>query len=667
MMMASFRYILFASILLMGLRAQAQLFRKGGDADALYEQAVQETKNRNYQKAIELSKQALAKRPDFTDQQLLLGRLYMLTGDNKQARQQVSAVILKAPRYRDAYLYAINIEMSEKRYEEAVCFVDEALYEFPNDKELMLKKLSIMDASGNYYRGDAFAPQLLDRYPQDTTVQKAYIGHHLLAAEQAQRTGNTVMAKEHFEKVLAVEPANEEAKVAIMNMYMRNQNYVTALEQINAELAKNPSSYELLMKKLGLQEQLHQYPDALGTLKEILKHYPNDTKARRLETELRMDAATYYTDTDPYLLYQGVLEKQPGNREALDKLIGLSMSRGAYREALSWINRGLKTNPNDQRLLGLKIDVLEADRKFTEAASLAGRLRQLNPGSADLRNRYTYLKVQSGRDYLAQQQYDLAVAELENARQASPNDTTVLDMLANTYISRRDYNRALTALDNALSYYPANTRFLVKKSSVLAEMGRYDESAEIVETLLSANPGDERYSATFVELRLTAGRLLLQSEEYDLAKQQFAQVLAQSPDNIDALNYMINLESATKQPDSALAYANQGLSYYPDNKDLLLKKAAALTELKRYAEANDINAQLLQRYPFTLRYKTAYSDGLLQQGQDYQRNNQPDSALAAFRKVLQLNKRDSPLCYTASTFTAAADRTTAHWRWRNRG
>ncbi|WP_295128714.1 tetratricopeptide repeat protein [uncultured Chitinophaga sp.] len=653
MMRIPLTYFIFGFVMLIGLSAQAQIFKKGGDADALYEQAVQETKLQHYAKAIELSKQALAKQPDFVDQQLLLGRLYMLTGNNIEARKQINAVIRKSPQYRDAYFYAINIEMSEKKYEEALCFADEALYEFPNDKVLMLKKLSIMDASGKFYQGDMYAPELLKKHPEDTTIQKAYTGHFLLAGGQYQRAGNTIMAREHFEKVLAVEPGNEEAKTAITNMYVRNRNYTSALEQVNQELAANPNSYDLLMKKLGLQQQMNNYPEALITLKEILKHYPNDAKARKLETDLRMDAANYYTDTDPYLLYQGVLEKNPGNREALDKVIGLSMSRGAYREALAWINRGLKTNPNDQRLLGLKADVLESDRKFTEAAAIAGRLRQMNPSSTDIRNRYTYLKVASGREYLAQQQYDLAIAELENARQASPSDTTVLDMLANTYITRRDYTKALTALDNALSFYPSNTRFLVKKSSVLAEMGKYDEAAEIVESLLNNDPSDEKYASTFVELRLTAGRILMQAEEYDLAKQQFTAVIAQAPDNIDALNYLINLESATNQPDSALAYANQGLQYYPDNKDLLLKKAAALTELKQYTAANEINAQLLQRYPFTLRYKTSYTDGLLQQGVNYQRNNQPDSALQAFRKVLALNKRDSlALLYSINLYSS---------------
>lgn len=633
--------MLLAALFLCSTRLQAQILKRGNDADALYDEAVKETKLQHYAKAIELSKQALAKRPDFTDQQLLLGRLYMLTGNNTAAREQINVVIAKAPDYRDAYFYAINIEMSEKRYEEADCYADEALYEFPNDKELMLKKLGILDASQQFYKGDKYAPQLLDRFPQDTTVRRAYTWHYMLAGQAYLEQGNTILAKEHFERVLAAEPNNGEAKSAITSIYIRNKNYYSALEQVNAELAGNPASYELLMRKLGILEQMRNYPEALITLKEVLKHYPNDSKARTLETDMRMNAAAFYTNTDPYALYVSILEKDPGNREALGKVIGLSMQRGAYREALAWINNGLKRNPNDQKLLGLKIDVLEADRKFTEAAALAGRLRQLNPSSTDLRNRYTTLKVASGRDYLAQQQYDAAIAELENARQASPSDTTVLDMLANTYIARKDYNRALQALDNALSYYPGNTRFLVKKSGVLAEMGRYDEAAEIAETLLSNYPSDEKYAAALIELRLTSGRLLMQREEYELAKQQFRYVLAQWPGNLDALNYMINLESATNQHDSALLYASQGLQYYPADKELLLKKSAALTELKRYTEANEISYALLQRYPFTLRYRTAYTDGLLQEGVNYNRNNQPDSALQAFRKVLALNKKDS--------------------------
>jgi YaiO family outer membrane protein len=640
-MMSLFKYILSVTLLCFSLQAEAQIFNKGKDADELYEEAVKETRLNHYQKAIQLSKEALQKRPDFTDQELLLGRLYMLTGNTELARRYVKQVLVKAPAYHDAYLYAINIELADNKHQEAECYVDQGLFYFPQNKELMLKKLSILDASERFFQGGNYATSLLEKHTTDTTVQRAYTGHFLLAGRYYQLRNNQLLAQQNYEKALLLDPGNREAKTAITGMYIRSGSYTRAIEQVNAELADNPGSYELMMRKLGLLQDMHDYLGAIDQLQQILKRWPSDAKARSMETPLRMEAAAWYTNTDPYLLYQGVLEKNPGNREALDKVIGLSMSRGAYHEATAWINRGLKNNPNDQKLLALKLDVLESDKKFTEAALLAEKLYANNRSSADLKSRYTGLKVASGRDYLAQQQYDLALAEFDKALQTDPRDTTALDMMANTYISQKDNVRALQILDQALVSYPSNSRFLLKKSSILAGMGQYDEAAAIAEQLLRQAPTDPRYAANLTDLRLTAGRTLLQAEEYDMAAREFRTVLVQSPNNIEALNYLVNLHNATGQPDSSLFYANLALTYYPDNKELLLKKAGILTDVKRYNEANAISYQLMQRYPFTVKYRTAYTDGLIAAATAYQRNNAPDSALAIYRQVLALNRKDS--------------------------
>lgn len=640
--MSLFKYlILSGAVLCCSLQVQAQIFNKGKDPDALYEQAVKETRLNHYNKAIQLSKEALQQRPDFTEQELLLGRLYMLTGKTELARKYIKQVLAKEPRYYDAYLYAINIELGAGKYEEAACYADEGLFHFPLDKGLMLKKLSIFDASERFLQGGTYADKLLNKHAADTTVQKAYTGHFLLAGRYYQLRNNLLLAQQHYEKALMLDPHNEEAKAAITNMYIKSGNYSRAIEQVNAELANAPGSYSLTMRKLGLLQEMHDYPAAIDLLQQVLKRYPADAKARSMETQMRMEAASWYTNTDPYLLYQSVLEKNPDNREALDKVIGLSMSRGAYREALAWINRGLKTTPNDQRLLSLKLDVLENDRKFTEAALLAERLYLANRSGTEIKNRYVALKIASGRDYLAQQQYDAALSEFDKALQAAPEDTTALDMMANTYIAQKDNIQALQVLDKALAVYPGNNRFLLKKSGVLAGIGQYDEAATIAEQLLRHSPANLSYKANLTELRLTAGRTLLQAEEYDMAAREFRQVLAQSPDNPDALHYLINLHNATGQADSSLFYADQALAYYPDNKDLLLKKAGILTDLKRYNEANAITFELMQRYPYTVKYRTAYTDGLLAAGNTYIRNNVPDSALALFQQVLALNRKDS--------------------------
>jgi len=125
------------------------------------------------------------------------------------------------------------------------------------------------------------------------------------------------------------------------------------------------------------------------------------------------------------------------------------------------------------------------------------------------------------------------------------------------------------------------------------------------------------------------------------------EVLEKQPDNIDALNYIINIESAFKQYDSALYYVDQGLHYYPDSKDFLFKKASVYADAKQYPAAYAITGDLYNNFPYNIRYRSAYIDQLLGSGQLYLSNNIPDSALMEFYKALAVSPNDTlPLYYT---------------------
>ncbi|MBV7531452.1 tetratricopeptide repeat protein [Chitinophaga sp. sic0106] len=638
-----YRFIIPILLVCFAIEAQGQIInlrKRKNKSEEYYNQAVAETKQQHYAKAIELSKKALADEPDFIDQELLLARLYMLTKQYDLSRKYIKQVLDKNPKYKDAYYYGINVETTTGRYAEAECFVDEALLNFPGSKEFKIKKINILDAQGKLRRADGYAEELMDNFPEDTVVRRAYIDHYLEAGYYHQKNGNYTLARTNFDRVLAVDPNNKDAREATLGAELNGGNRSAAMAIIDQELAKQPNNYELLMKKLGLLQETHQYAEAISVLQQIYRKYPNDAKARSIENTLRMEAAAYYTNTDPYMLYLSVLEKNPGNREALDKVIGYAMTRGAYIEALTWINRGLRATPNDSRLLGLKLDVLEADHKYGAAAAIAEILYQRAP-TADLTERLTDLQLRSGREYLKEEQYDLALAAFQSGLKISPKDTNLLSLVANTYLLMKDNKGALKAVDNALAYYPDNEKYLIRKAAILEASGQYEEAAQLLGRLSARHPGDEGFKSTLVDLRLSMGRNLMRAEEFEAAKQQFAALLEAQPDNRDALDYMINMQSATGKADSAVYYADNALAYYPNDKDILLKKAGALQQLGRNNEAAAITAGLMARYPYTVKYRDAYTTSLLAAASDYQKAQQADSALQMFEQVLALNPKDS--------------------------
>ena len=639
------KYLLPLLFLLTPMVSGAQYFLNSGlkknDIDEVYRQAVLENDRKNYPKAIELARKCTDRYPDNVDYNLLLGRLYLATKQYRMARQPIVKVLDKSPRYRDAYFYAINIELGEGNTPQALGYTNRALMKFPNDLEFTIKKLAILDGDRKYPAADAVAEDMLQRYPERPEAQKAFVGHHQAAGKYFADKGLLSQSKYHYEESLKVNPDNKEIITSLSSLTAKTGDIQSALQQVNMGLASNPYSYELLMKKLGMLQDMHQYQDAVAVHKILKAHYPNDYKVKQIDIDLKLDASHYYENTDPYVLYQSVLDANPGNREALNKLIGISMDRGVYRNALAWINKGLKGSPGDVTLLAKKADVLEILNNKLEASEIVSELWRKNPSSDALRIRAADLKVQAGKYYLNEKQFDKAQQEFEGALNTDPSNADAVNYMANLYIEQKDYENALMAIDLALQYREDDEQLLLKKVSVLADAGRYNEAFPFISKLISQHPDNPKYGAILTQQQLQAGKLLMNAEETEKALKQFKDVLAVNPANKDALNYVINLESGIGRPDTALAFVNLALRSFPEDKDFLLKKSSVLNELKQHHEASVIAYNLMTKYPYNKSYRAAYLDNLLASGGEFMKDEKMDEALVEYKNVLGINPYDS--------------------------
>jgi tetratricopeptide (TPR) repeat protein len=551
--------------------AQLNLFARGPDADQLYRDAITQVKLGHYDKALAPARKALELEPQNTDYMLLVGQVYLLKQDFQPAARYMQEVIQKDPRYKDPYLLMANIQIGLKQYDKAARFLDQGLHYLPGDRDLAVKKLGVLDIADRFYLGNKLADSLVRNLPHDSAVNKAFMGHYMTAGYFYAKSGRTDPALESFRRVLAVLPANAEARDAIRNLYMKSGNYHNALDEVNAQLMAEPDNYGLLMKKLGLLQQLHQYADALEVLHALSRKYPGDAKVKDLQVSLRMEAARYYSSQDPETLYKEVWDKDPGNRAALNKLIGMAMSRETWDNALNWIAAGLKKLPGDQKLLGLKMDILEKQGRYGAAASIAGVLYHAHPASPGIRERYVWLSEKSGQEYMAQEQYALAQQAFGRVLALVPSDSIGLWHMSMVLLLQKDSTGALNVLNKLVSFYPGDSRFIFHRAGLLAEMGRFEEALDIMGTLAAKHPDDKKYSAAVIYTGLRAGRSALRADELDDAAARFLGVLKTQPDNAEALNAMVNLYYRTERMDSALVYLDTALGYKPGDRGLLLK------------------------------------------------------------------------------------------------
>jgi len=500
--------------------------------------------------------------------------------------------------------------------------------------------MTALDAGRDRRSADHWAEGLYDRYYTDTSVIRFYINYKLENARRYLKNGNYARARYDYGKVLEEAPSNKEAIDALYNLELRSGNKQAALDMTNRVLETDPRSYSYLLQKLSLLEELKRYPEAIETLQLLQRYYPNTPALQQLQQSLQMASGRFYLKQDPYLQFQSILIQSPSNREAIDYAINLASSKGLYTDALAFENNALRYYPGDISLLLKKAGTLENLHQYVQAATVAEEIFNRQPSSVN-KSRLVELTLLAGKQYQLEMDPDSAWQAFNRVLKWVPNHPSALQYSVNLLASRKQFKTALNLLDGALRQYPADKTLLFKKADMLFQSGAIADALAITTQLAQAEPGNTVYSNMLIEQALALGRLYMQSEDYDAAHEPFKIVLASDTSNMEALNALVNLESASHHYDSALYYVNRTLALQQDDKNLLLKKAGILESMQSFSEASNITGDLYKRYPYSSQLRQIYLDQLLAAGRNFNRNQQPDSALMEFSKALQVNPADS--------------------------
>lgn len=622
-------------------KSQIPWIGKKLSADDYLALVTQKIREKDYKKAIQLSYEGLENRPDYMDLHFMQGRAFMLQGNLDSARIKFKYVMTEAPRYRDSYLLATNLEIQQDNKEEANCIINDGLYYFPFERDFMIKKLEVLDFNRDYRQAERYAEKIISVHYNDSIAISYYINYKLERARYYIKQGNYLKASECYSAVLEESPYLKEAIDGMYNLEIKKGGYQNVMDHINAQLVKDPKSYEYLTKKAIILSDQYRYSEALEAAEQLVKYYPGDSRAIILHYETQMACGRFYMKEDPYLVFQGVLEKRPTDKEALNYTINLATARGLYIEALIYENKALAAYPNDLEILEKKAGTLEILQRYSDAAHTSERLYRLSPRNNDYRNMVIEFNLLSGRQNMKQLEYDSALANYNKVLAIAPGNYDAIVYSADVYAQQKKYDEALDRIDMGLNQNPDDERLLFKRAVVLQDAGLLDLAAQQAMQLHKMKRRDKRYENLVIDIKTVYAKNLMAVDDYDGAREEYRTILKLQPNNTDALNGMINLESGSHRFDSALYYTDLALLNNPNDRDLLLKKSSVLEAKQEYIEAYTITGNLMQRYPYNSKIKQTHIEQLLASGGAYNKRLAYDSALTEFYKVLEINPRDS--------------------------
>ncbi len=127
---------------------------------------------------------------------------------------------------------------------------------------------------------------------------------------------------------------------------------------------------------------------------------------------------------------------------------------------------------------------------------------------------------------------------------------------------------------------------LFKHAQNLAFSNQWKEARAFAQQALVINP-------KYFDAKVLIGRTFAWEQKYDSARLEIMPVITSDTAHCDALDAMIDIEFWSKNYPEALKWCNIALTFYPNNRDILLKKAQILIAMGNDEEARAILALLL--------------------------------------------------------------------------
>lgn len=326
--------------------------------------------------------------------------------------------------------------------------------------------------------------------------------------------------------------------------------------------------------------------------------------------------------------YQTVLQRQPDNAQALHNLGLLAAQAGEHQAAAELVGRALKVKPRHapaQRDLG---KILYAAGQMQPAAEALEKAVQLAPRDAEALSLLGACRTALGEGEAGER-------ACRKALKLAPERADVLLQLANAQAWQQKFDDAIAGYRKLLKRQPDNAqarhnlaRCYYNQAMAQVGTGELEPAGESLRLALEID-------ANFADAWSNLGSLLNQLGRPEQAEDACRRALELNPQDPDArANLALILEHGSRL-EEALAEAEAGLDQVPEHPWLRLAAAKAERRLGRAeAAARFSGVAAPEDGPLPLRL-----DWHFEQGRLFDRQNQPDEAMAAYHAGNRLSQQ----------------------------
>jgi tetratricopeptide (TPR) repeat protein len=301
------------------------------------------------------------------------------------------------------------------------------------------------------------------------------VGELRKALELAQEIHRTEAVREFADAVLAVDPADSAARVALARGLASSGSVAQALKEYDALLAAHPGELPYLLEKRDLLARSGDRTGLGPLLDELFRLDPT-------RTDVAVDRGNFYL-ASAYDLPEGSHDRDAAARTALVSYERASTDPAALGVSLLGIARA-----------SLLID--DHDRALTTYTQFLAQ--DGNQGREDVRKELAHALKEAGRYAEAAEEYERAIA-------GGLEDSELLWGAVEVYVHLNQDAPALRLLNLLVKREPTNPVYLRKKGQLLMKAGRRDDALMVLQQAVQGAQSDPHAHFEVAEALRTQG------------------------------------------------------------------------------------------------------------------------------------------------------------------
>jgi tetratricopeptide (TPR) repeat protein/tRNA A-37 threonylcarbamoyl transferase component Bud32 len=341
----------------------------------------------------------------------------------------------------------------------------------------------------------------------------------------------------------------------------------------------------------------------------------------------------------------------------------LRANLGQVDDAFEDANRALELDPDEELALGLRSQILAAQKRFPEAIADLKRLIQVTKRTSEPSKMYLEL----GRLYVLDDKIESAQQAFEKAKAAAPGEPEPYLLLARAYVTHDLLDLSLRELKagvQAVKGEKAKDALSAMLLELLVDNRRFEEAEAFAKARVDEvgnadprprhrlallygirdGPGDfDRSLAIFEKLAVDFPndvgpvdgkvKLLLHAGRTADAKRAAEELTTKLSNEAQAWLLASSVHRVTGDPDRAIEEARKALSLAPRDPDAIARCALAEVDAHKYTEAEQRLRDAIPRFRDHAGLQIALGALQIETGQ-------PALAQAAFARALQLDPTD---------------------------